>query len=295
MEGGDGWQMLRCAGGEVDKSVTTNRTMLRFRPIAPKPVDTGATAPTGNKNSVLTSGRKKRKYVRVQNNSGYTRRKKKEQEITKDDLAAPPNGVVRTLQLLPESTVTDHSTDGGSWYELDHTVSNNNKNPPIGEDQGLPMWLSSYMGGGCSDPTVGMQLQEMMVKSLVTVECVTGTCMNVQGTFGVGRCTDADRMRNLEGDACPGFISDGENRVQWLNGAFKRMVSQGNYTSEIAVWLAIKEKLPYTHWAFTCQVKLQYMVGKEKYSRMVPCDLWRMDGGGFAWRLDVKAALTLGR
>ncbi|KAK7858074.1 hypothetical protein CFP56_014543 [Quercus suber] len=35
--------------------------------------------------------------------------------------------------------------------------------------------------------------------------------------------------------------------------------------------------------------------GKERSSITLPCDVWRMDGGGFAWRLDVKAALSLGR
>ena len=107
-------------------------------------------------------------------------------------------------------------------------------------------------------------------------------------------------MRSLEVDSCPGFVSDGWNRVMWLNGAFKRMVTM-TWQPEIAVWLAMNEELPYTHSAFTCQVKLRYTTVGDKdnskenycYSQIVPCDLWRMDGGGFAWRLDVKAALTL--
>lgn len=31
--------------------------------------------------------------------------------------------------------------------------------------------------------------------------------------------TDVERVRNLEGDTCPAFVSDGMNRVAWVNGA----------------------------------------------------------------------------
>lgn len=67
---------------------------------------------------------------------------------------------------------------------------------------------------------------------------------------------------------------------------------------EVKVWLVTKEKLvPYMYSsAFTCWVRLQYAWKEEKFSsQMVPCDVWRMDCGGFAWRLDVEAALGLGR
>ncbi|KAF2316465.1 hypothetical protein GH714_041806 [Hevea brasiliensis] len=107
-------------------------------------------------------------------------------------------------------------------------------------------------------------------------------------------------------DTRPGFISDGSNRVRWVNGAYQSMVSvmkekenegQGQ-SGEIMVWLVTKEKLiPYMYsCAFTCWVRLQYAWKEKKYSsQMVPCDVWRMDCGGFAWRLDVEAALGLGR
>lgn len=294
MKGGEGWHMQRCAGGDQDKSVIMNRTMLRFRPIAPKPVVAGAdVSGDGSKNSVLTAARKKRKYVRVSKTKGYTRKK---EPIIND--GQDPTRVVTTLQLLPEKNDINSSSDGGSLCDFDHTVSKNKNNVPVEQDQGqgLPLWLSNYISGSSSDPTVGMQqMRGARAESWVTVQCLAGTCMNVHGMFG--RSMDAERMRiDLENDTCPGFISDGLSRVRWLNGAFKRMVSLQTYATDIAVWLAMKEKLPHTYTAFTCQVKLQYMVvGKEKYSGMVPCDLWRMDDGGFAWRLDVKAALTLGR
>ena len=131
-----------------------------------------------------------------------------------------------------------------------------------------------------------------MAESWVTVEYVTGTCMDGVG-FG---STDVERLRNLDGDTCPGFVSDGMNRVRWVNGAFKRMVrQQGQESWEIRIWLVIKDRLPYSYSTFSCHVKLQYWWGRDKYTQMLPCDVCRMDGGGFAWRLDVGAALTLGR
>ncbi|XP_022133652.1 uncharacterized protein LOC111006188 [Momordica charantia] len=117
-------------------------------------------------------------------------------------------------------------------------------------------------------------------------------------------CTDEERIKNLEADTCPGFVSDGSNRVEWLNKAFKRMVRQrqrqrsdSESPAEIGVWLISKPRLGlgYFRRSFTCQIKLQFKWGTEmeKDSKVVPCDAWRMDGGGFAWKLDVKAALTL--
>ena len=52
-----------------------------------------------------------------------------------------------------------------------------------------------------------------------------------------------------------------------------------------------------THSAFTCRVRVVQCdtLGKERSSLTLPCDVGIMDGGGFAWRLDVKAALCLGR
>ncbi|KAJ6776897.1 hypothetical protein OIU74_000971 [Salix koriyanagi] len=65
------------------------------------------------------------------------------------------------------------------------------------------------------------------------------------------------------------------------------------------VRLVIKEKLLRfvdCASAFSCWVRLQNSWQKEKCSKTaVPCDVWRMDFGGFAWRLDVDSALSLGR
>ena len=107
---------------------------------------------------------------------------------------------------------------------------------------------------------------------------------------------DKERRMSLERDTCPGFLSDGYGRVVWMNGAYRSMVGQEKETDEVTVCLVVKETasvaaVALVYPAFTCRVRVQYTCG----SLTLPCDVWRMEGGGFAWRLDVKAALCLGR
>ncbi|KAE8694398.1 hypothetical protein F3Y22_tig00110783pilonHSYRG00153 [Hibiscus syriacus] len=97
------------------------------------------------------------------------------------------------------------------------------------------------------------------------------------------------------------------------NGCSSRVVGSGGvdslpgkkgYSSGVmcdggtAVGLVVKEGLefPRGRGAFSCRVGLQYVdgKGKKKQWRMVPSDVWNMSSGRLAWRLDVKAALTLG-
>ena len=50
--------------------------------------------------------------------------------------------------------------------------------------------------------------------------------------------------------------------------------------------------LPYNNneEAFTGLVRLVHTWrNQKKCSKVVPCDVWRMDCGGLSWRLDVKA------
>jgi hypothetical protein len=81
-------------------------------------------------------------------------------------------------------------------------------------------------------------------------------------------------------DTCPGFISDGYGRVTWINGAYREMMGEG------VVALVMKVN-------GVRVVQFACGSGRERNSLTVPCDVWRMDCGGFAWRLDVKAALSL--
>lgn len=282
------------AGKDVDGSSVLNRLLLKYRPIAPKPF-------TGGITSDKLPKRTKRKYVR-------SVRKCSEEESKGKEETAGEQQRVETLELLPQmiddsgSSGTDRSKHGGgSSCEVDARV--------VGDGG---HWLSLSLSGAAamgkqevesvSDPSAVMD-RVGGVESWVTVECVSGTCMTAPSSaqgFGL-----EERMRRLENDTCPGFISDCWNRVQWLNGAFRRMVMmtrQQQLLPEVTVWLWMNEELPYTanNTAFTCQVKLKYTVAESRnnnksyYSQLVPCDMWRIDGGGFAWRLDVKSALTLG-
>ena len=108
------------------------------------------------------------------------------------------------------------------------------------------------------------------------------------------------------GDTCPGFISDGSGRVTWTNDAYRKMArdnipeedgspeNMSGDSFQVIVRLVMKDRPMLTYPAFTCRVKLQFTCqDRERSSVTVPCDAWRMDNGGFAWRLDVKAALCL--
>lgn len=294
-----------------------NRVLLRFRPIAPKPAAGGSGSDGSSmdsKNAFFAKGRTKRKYVRVRknnssssNSSGYKRERKIGEEEKKEGSLELEKRVV-TLQLLPEKSERNESPESGSWCNFN---DEENGDPPE-----LPMWLNKFDDNKGVTASVSSDEKDhtAAVESWVTVESVTDTCMGV-GQLG---STDEERMRNLEEDTCPGFVSDGLDRVMWVNRAFKRMlvrkeqndrqsaeINNNNNNKMIMVWLVGKEKLklklPYLDEAeaFTCQVKLQHTCGTEKKdnkcSQIVPCDVWRMDGGGFAWRLDVEAALSLGR
>ena len=137
----------------------------------------------------------------------------------------------------------------------------------------------------------------------MTVERVTDA-WNDGYRFGK---TNEERKMNLARDTCPGFISDGVGRVTWTNEAYRKMakedinipveddapeISYDNF--HVIVRLVMKERPMLTYPAFTCRVRLQYTCqDRERGSVTVPCDVWRMDGGGFAWKLDVKTALCL--
>ncbi|KAE8705047.1 Cytochrome C1 family isoform 1 [Hibiscus syriacus] len=290
--------------GSQDKTVNINPILLRFRPIAPKPVagESGSSeSQFGNKNLLLCEPRAKRKYVRARKNN--IKGKKLSSSTTTPDHDKTENIV--TLQLLPEKPEANGSI--------------NNENSAVSEENNqdlLPSLFNSYSNsrwinriGLLEEPdrtaAASQTERETVVESWVTVECVTDTCM-------AGRklgYTDVEKMKNLEADTCPGFISDGLNRVRWVNGAYKTMLTAGKgrkewlptvLPPEIKVWLVIKEDLPKFCTAFSCKVRLQFTWQNKCSTIMLHCDVWKMDRaggerGGFAWRLDVEAALGLGR
>ncbi|GMJ08849.1 DIG-like 4 [Hibiscus trionum] len=311
---GEKWSFVRYTWGSQDKTVNINQIMLRFRPIAPKPV-TGESdscgGQFGNKNLLLCKPRAKRKYVRVRKN--HIKRKNRPPPPPPPP-PAPPSDLdqrasnktekIVTLQLLPEKNKAN-----GSINDENSAVSegNNQDLPSLFNLNLNSRWINRVGPSEEPDRTavVSQTERKTVVESWVTVECVTDTCM-------VGRelgCTDVEKMKNLEADTCPGFISGGLNKVQWVNGAYERMLTAGEGRKEwlspvsppeIKVWLVMKEDLPKFCSAFSCKVRLQFTWQNKCSTIMMPCDVWKMDGGGsghggFAWRLDVEAALSLGR
>ncbi|CAN1153787.1 hypothetical protein LINPERPRIM_LOCUS14936 [Linum perenne] len=114
------------------------------------------------------------------------------------------------------------------------------------------------------------------------------------------------RKKDLEGDTCPAFVSDSEGKVQWVNEAYREMVTseKGKGCSgagKVRVKLVVEEKLkPYMerYKAFSCWVGVRFGENSNRNSSnsnglRVPCDVWKVEEG-FAWRLDIKVALKLG-
>ncbi|RYR29713.1 hypothetical protein Ahy_B01g054190 isoform A [Arachis hypogaea] len=267
MDGRGGCCIARYAPGAYDMSKVD-------RPVAGASA-TGVTASDGSSSESSDAfskscGRTKRKYVR-DNNTG------KNNNNNENNRPAP----VITLPLLPETP------DPKESHNNNH--SNTNSNGNNGLSKNVPVWLSFENSGGGSDP---YWYGGASSYSCVTVECVTDTWREGEGLQVLGG-TDEERKVNLGDDTCPGFISDGYGRVTWTNGAYREMVGQKNEGAVVVLAMKVGAVVPYPC-SFTCRVRVvQFHAGKERSALTVPCDVWRMDFGGFAWRLDVKAALSL--
>lgn len=322
-----------CGGSTVGDTARGNagigQVMLQFRPIAPKPATEGpgqGGSHVGSKVWPLSGARTKRKYVRVRkpkgnghcssndNSSSSTKRKRAAVQGPKGKGGGGRDGSlglekqIVTLQLLPEKA--DHGESKALKAKPDppeqepRWCTTNSCGSHFGPEFSTvnlalpnrvpPMWPSS-------DPIHRMSYPRVL-ECWVVVESVADARIDAQDPELVG-LTDAERMRSLETDACPGFLADPSDRVKWVNGAFERMVMRehlnggtdiGPLPAEIAVKVVAKEELPKTRTAFACRATVRQR--KEKWAaRIVPCDVWRLDEvAGFAWRLDVKAALSLG-
>lgn len=312
--GGKRWPTQRCAGPAAAQDNTIiNRIMLRFRPIAPKPVPDGSLTgsfPGDNKVEMVTKPRAKRKYVRVKKNRKC--KINKEHDLEKRDLnfndGGDGGGAVVTLGQMEEEEDMARSIKFfpgimGTSATTRATFSERLMSFSMKEKSGM----------------ISMKLDEsdrsgaVVVESWVVVEGMSEMSWLDVGILG---STDRERMQNLEVDTCPGLISDSLHRVQWVNLAYKKMVmmngqeennnnnnnnNNGNNNissgagGEVVVWLVVKENIPVKWPVFACTVRVVYTCREEKHSQTMPCDVWKMDFGGFAWRLDAKAALSLGR
>lgn len=276
--------------------------MLRFRPIAPKPTCGGSSSGGSSPESKDTRGRPgrgRRRPVRSGGNTATKRSSRKRRASSKEEVgdASPPGGKV-TLPLLPEVPerevgrhVKGSSRQAADYYRCAMDLSFSGESDKR-QTQNVPKWLrfddntpKPANGGHFLLPPSGGS------SPCVTVECVTDAWVDREA---LGR-TDEERRCNLERDTCPGFISDGLGRVTWTNGALRKMVGREE-EGGCGVSLVVRENARGMMWgAFTCRVRMEYTCGRGRRAVTLPCDVWRMDGGGFAWRLDVEAALHLGR
>lgn len=260
------------AGGDLNDKRIINQIMLKFRPIAPKPVTVESSAglvPVKEK-------RAKRKYVRVKNKMTVAMMK-----VSNAGEFVMSDPVVRNV---PE------------WISFD--VSRNNRENRDNFIGDLEAPAPVTVGLHDVDLTLPVKRAEV-VESWITMESVTGTCEDVRR---LRYSTDEEIWKDLEIDSCPGFVSNGYDEVQWVNLAYRRMVDPnpdgGAPPPEVVVSLGVKsEKSTVTeYWpAFSCRVRVVYQLSEKKKQITVPCDVWKMDSGGYAWRLDVTAALSLGR
>ncbi|KAL2465444.1 hypothetical protein Adt_41295 [Abeliophyllum distichum] len=298
MDGWGGCCIARNAGsGHAYSMSKMDRIMLRFRLIAPKPAaadgsfssSDGSSSSSVEKNDLsCKDGNGKRRWAKDGNISvkrSNTRRKRK---------ASSEDGVVNG------KTASSESVSGG---ETAFTLPLLPETPDVKESsrrgpQSSPLWLNfgnegKHVGYGMDD--LPAALRRVVVGSWVRVECITDRWEH-SDVYELGR-TDEERMMNLYLDTCPGFVSDRLNRVRWTNLGYKQMVQGDGAGAE--AWLVMNDgvALPVSWPSFTCRVRVVTCRLRKNptTSLTVPCDVWRMDCGRFAWRLDKKAALSLGQ
>ncbi|KAJ0795079.1 hypothetical protein HanPI659440_Chr04g0146401 [Helianthus annuus] len=255
---GDGVGVRDCVSSHHTSMV--DMMMLKFRPIAPKPVASGSGSSDSTKENVRISGQCKRRYIRVKRNECSKKRKPCPSKSTSSEKVSGDGDAVVTLSLMPETPKA-----------MDHSLIKNISSPI--------WWYSKNNNNQTSRDGHVTPPKRPQTVSFVMVDMVTET--TVDG--GLEEWTDMDS------DTCPRFISDGRDKVVWTNKAYKEMVVGGD---EVVVvrkeggWPA----------AFTCNVRVTCRTNMGTLTTVtVPCDTWRMESGGHAWRLDVKAALCLGR
>lgn len=290
MEGGKRRFDSRCvaaASPDGKGNMVIDEIMLRFRPIAPRPV-TVETSGGGlhTKDVILNRKRVKRKYVRV---------KKKKNNNNKTTCLTINDG--RGLFDLDrnEFDIADPLQKVTNWISFDLPGSSRKGIGNASDFEVPPEKLWSDLHG--VDLVSAMERRKV-VESWITMESVTGTCED-RRLLGY---TDDEIWKNLESDSCPGFISNSYDEVLWVNPAYRRMLDlktegEAPAVGEVAVWLVMKvEKSTVVKYlpAFSCRVRIEYRISEKKTRMMVPCDVCTMDSGDFAWRLDVKFALSLG-
>ncbi|PWA35395.1 hypothetical protein CTI12_AA582470 [Artemisia annua] len=269
-----------------------DRIMLKFRPIAPKPIASvsGSSSSTVD-NTEGGTKRRKRKYVRSSNGNKAKKNTKdnspKKRKVTPSSSSVCKSGetTVRvaspvTLPLMPETPDRNKTSPG-----------ENIKNISCNKLQ-LDLCNSHVTRPDSGHVTVTNNKRNTESVSLVTMECVMDAWISPD--VGLGFATDHTIMMNLEIDTCPSFVTNSRDMVVWTNKAYKEMTS-GIGADVTVVNKYNKVSMPVYCSAFTCKIKVTWGSKLAPLHLTAPCDVWRLRSGGYAWRLDVKAALCLGR
>ncbi|XP_076907060.1 uncharacterized protein LOC143563400 [Bidens hawaiensis] len=277
------------------------RIMLKYRPIAPKPMAAGSGSSCSTVEQSDASGktrRRKRKYVRVniKKKDMGTNSVSKKRKVSVS--SGESSGVV-TLSLMPE-TPDRKENSSNSCQTSSPSETRDLVSPAVNCKRLSPTSpiLLSFNKIGDSQVTTSLsppQSQKTIVTSFVTVECVTEAWVN-SDRLGV---TDQVQVMNMDTDTCPSFITNARDTVVWTNKAYRVMTAGkgADETTTVVVKKFNRVTMPESLPAFTCKVRVTWGTERAMSPLTVtaPCDVWRMRCGGYAWRLDVTAALSLGR
>ncbi|THU46626.1 hypothetical protein C4D60_Mb09t06910 [Musa balbisiana] len=272
-------------GGDADVARKVGRVMIRFRPIAPKPAAGSLSAVAAPAEAAVAARRPKRKGS-ANPASGASGRKPRKEEANPS-----PSSTIVTLSLIPETPERK------------------------GDREAAPKRSTSFPSPPSAVVVPRVVPPVGAIGSWVTVECVTDAWREGEVAWRSDEAVAAAAA--LAADECPGFVSDEWDRVTWINEAYRRMVvgtaqrcsslkggGAAEKEEEVRVGLVTQGLLPASGrcWAFTCWVRVWYAwrlrrtkgpPSPSSSSLAAPCDVWRLDGGVCAWRLDVKAALSL--
>ncbi|KAJ3671694.1 hypothetical protein LUZ60_007773 [Juncus effusus] len=264
-------------GGGAEDAWRVGRIMLKYRPIAPKPAAMAQAAPATAEQpkSVTTSGRNKRKATGSGTGTGRRGRKPKKQ-------LKVSTGTAGTTEEREEKCSSSSSSSGTTSVDSSSLVT-------------LPLMPESPEEKKVTSPVLGHEAPSpVLVPRPVRP---VGSCVTLEGLSNIWREGEVPLMPDMVADEAPEFVSDGWGRVTWTNDAYRAMVTGGDgEEEEVRVGLVTRGLVPVwgTCYGYTCRVRVRYACKKKgKVSLAAPCDVWRVEGGGYAWRLDIKAALSL--
>jgi hypothetical protein len=279
MERRGGCCTIAMYGGESDVAWRVGRILLKYRPIAPKPAAMAPAAPaTTDLKSAPSSGRLKRKVPPVATAPGTRPASKRGRKPKKANTTPAQQTEEREEKCssFSSSTTTTTSGDSSSLVTLPLMPESPETKPP-------PLVIPA-------NETVTAVVVPTPVRPV-------GSWVTVEGLTDIWR-EEVPVLPNITSEEAPVLISDGWGRVTWANAAYKNLVTGGGEEGEeVRVGLVTRGLVPSwgTCGGFTCRLRVRYACRKKgKVSLAAPCDIWRIDGGGYAWRLDIKAALSLG-